>query len=186
MNAQAYNTDNMSKFDDRKFRNMLGVYPTGVTVITASNEEKNVGITANSFSSLSLDPPLILWSLIKSSSSYEVFKNASHFAINILAWDQINISNKFAKPSNITCKFEGLKTIRGLGGCILLPNTSAFIECKNYQIIDAGDHWLFIGEVQNFQENNRPSLAFYKGKYNIIESHPDQINLNEVEKNLFF
>lgn len=173
-------------FDSRKFRNILGAYPTGVTVVTASVGKNYVGITANSFSSLSLDPPLILWSIIKTSSSFEIFKSATHFAINILAWDQINLSNKFAKSGSALEKFKGVPVEMGKGGGLILPNTSASIECRTVSILDAGDHWLFIGEVENFQDNCRPSLAFYKGKYNVMESHPDHTQPVINEHSLYF
>ena len=87
-------------FDPKEFRRCLGNFATGVTVITAKSADgTQVGVTANSFNSVSLDPPLILWSIVKTSSSYAVFENADHFSVNILAADQIDLSNNFAKPS---------------------------------------------------------------------------------------
>ena len=157
-------------FDPRAFRAALGCFATGVTVITAQAQGRRVGVTANSFNSLSLEPPLILWSLVKTSSSYPTFAAASHFAVNILADDQIALSNQFARPSDD--KFAGADVTEGQGGCLLLSETCATIQCANENILDGGDHWILIGRVTCFTASENPPLLYYRGGYSTAQPHP--------------
>lgn len=157
-------------FDPRAFRTALGCFATGVTVITAQAEGRRVGVTANSFNSLSLEPPLILWSLVKTSSSYPTFAAASHFAVNILAHDQIRLSNRFAQRSGD--KFAGLDLAEGAGGCLLLPDTCATIQCARQTILDGGDHWILIGRVTAFENSDNPPLLYHRGAYSTAQPHP--------------
>ena len=151
-------------FDPKEFRRCLGNFATGVTVITAKSADgTQVGVTANSFNSVSLDPPLILWSIIKTSSSYAVFENSDHFAVNILAADQIDLSNNFAKPSDN--KFANVETQSGVGGAPLLQNTAANFQCEKYQVVDGGDHWIMIGKVVAFENLGRAPLLYVQGSY---------------------
>ncbi|WP_151720226.1 flavin reductase family protein [Gemmobacter serpentinus] len=159
-------------FDPRAFRATLGCFATGVTVITAQAEGRRVGVTANSFTSLSLEPPLILWSLIKASSSYPVFEAASHFAVNILAQDQMELSNRFARPG--TDKFAGITLEEGHGGCLLLPDTCATLQCAREQILDGGDHWILIGRVTAFENSEQAPLLYHRGAYSSAGPHPHQ------------
>ncbi|WP_191600442.1 p-hydroxyphenylacetate 3-hydroxylase reductase component [Marinomonas algicola] len=151
-------------FDTNEFRRALGNFATGVTVITAQDEQGNkVGVTANSFNSVSLDPPLVLWSLVKSSSSYKVFEQAKHFAVNVLAADQIDTSNNFAKPSDD--KFAGMEFDLGVGNSPILKNTTACFQCEQHQIIDGGDHWIMLGKVVSFDHVGRNPLLYVQGSY---------------------
>lgn len=153
-----------SAFDTKSFRNALGSFATGVTVITAQDDTGALaGVTANSFNSVSLDPPLILWSIAKQSSSFAIFEQASHFAVNILAADQVDISNNFAKPSDD--KFANIDHSLGLGKAPLLENCSAQFECENHQIIDGGDHWIMLGKVMAFNTSNKAPLLYAQGSY---------------------
>ncbi|ABA80632.1 flavin reductase [Rhodobacter sphaeroides] len=157
-------------FDPRAFRAAMGCFATGVTVITAQADGRRVGVTANSFTSLSLEPPLILWSLLKASSSYPVFEAASHFAVNILAHDQIALSNRFA--CRTADKFDGLEVTEGAGGCLLLPDTCASIQCLRETILDGGDHWILIGRVSAFDSTDQAPLLFHRGAYSMARPHP--------------
>lgn len=151
-------------FDPKEFRRCLGNFATGVTVITAkSSDGTQVGVTANSFNSVSLDPPLVLWSIVKTSSSYAVFENSNHFSVNILAADQIDLSNNFAKPSDD--KFANIEIVSGLGGAPLLTNTAANFQCETHQIVDGGDHWIMIGKVVEFSNYGRSPLLYVQGSY---------------------
>lgn len=159
------------QLDPKAFRRALGNFATGVTVITAQDSEGNrVGVTANSFNSVSLDPALILWSIDKRSRSQDVFLNASHFAVNILSVDQIDVSNNFAKP--VEDKFAGMHYTEGPGGSFILDNCAAHFECENYQTIDAGDHIILIGKVVNFSDNGKPPLLYHQGAYSAVLPHP--------------
>jgi flavin reductase (DIM6/NTAB) family NADH-FMN oxidoreductase RutF len=150
--------------DTRDFRNALGQFATGVTIITTrDNQGAPVGVTVNSFNSVSLEPKLVLWSLAKKSYSLDAFSNAEHFIIHVLAADQKELSNRFAKGS--AEKFNDVAYSDGLGGAPLLAGCAASFECRNIERIDGGDHYIFLGQVERFQVEERPVLLFYKGSY---------------------
>ncbi|WP_044870539.1 p-hydroxyphenylacetate 3-hydroxylase reductase component [Pseudomonas sp. LFM046] len=157
-------------FDSRAFRRALGNFATGVTVVTATAPDgTRVGVTANSFNSVSLEPPLILWSIDKRSSSLAVFEQASHFAVNILAADQIDLSNQFARPRDD--KFDGVAVESGIGGAPLLPDCAARFECEMHQRVEGGDHWILIGKVVRFDDFGRSPLLYHQGAYSMVLPH---------------
>ena len=140
---------NISSIDGKQFRKALGSFTTGVTVVTARGADgKDVGLTANSFNSVSLEPPMVLWSLDKKSSNRQAFMDTDHFAVHILASDQEQISNRFAK-SGID-RFADVKVERGHGDVPLLDGCSARFECRTTYRYDGGDHVIFVGEVLSF------------------------------------
>jgi flavin reductase (DIM6/NTAB) family NADH-FMN oxidoreductase RutF len=158
-------------FNSHEFRRALGNFATGVTIITAvSPEGEKVGVTASSFNSLSMDPPLILWSSIKESLSCEIFESASHFAVNILASDQMDMSNHFARQNED--KFAGVEWEAGLGGAPIFPNCAGRFQCETYDKLDGGDHWIFVGKVIAFDDFGRPPLCFHQGAYSMVFGHP--------------
>ncbi|MEG0047513.1 MAG: flavin reductase family protein, partial [Comamonas sp.] len=151
-------------FDSRAFRRALGNFATGVTVVTAAGPSgRKVGVTANSFNSVSLEPALILWSIDKRSTSHEVFEEASHFAVNILAADQIELSNNFARPKDD--RFAGIDYQEGAGGAPLLADCSARFQCEKFQQLDGGDHWILVGKVVAFDDFGRSPLLYHQGAY---------------------
>lgn len=157
-------------FDAKAFRRALGNFATGVTVVTATDAQgKQVGVTANSFNSVSLEPALILWSLDKRSGSWATFEQASHFCVNILAADQIDISNHFARPGDD--KFAGVTTTTGLGQAAIIPNSAANFQCEKYQVVDGGDHWILIGKVIAFEDSGRSPLVYHQGSYAAVMPH---------------
>lgn len=157
--------------DPRAFRRALGNFATGVTVITAATQEgTRVGVTANSFNSVSLEPPLVLWSIDKRSGSYAVFEQAEHFVINILAADQVELSNRFARPSEN--KFAGIEVDIGVGGAPLFADCAARFQCEKYQQIDGGDHWILIGKVVAFDDLGRAPLVYHQGAYSMVLPYP--------------
>lgn len=175
MNIQA-----VQAFDAKAFRCALGNFATGVTIMTAQNEQgEKVGVTANSFNSVSLDPPLILWSIDKRSSSYAVFEQATHFAVNVLAADQIDLSNKFARSKDD--KYAGVEFDTGAGQAPLLKECAAVFECERYNILEGGDHWIIIGRVLNFQDNGRSPLVYHQGAYSSVMPHPS-INIQSEHR----
>tara|TARA_R110002110_G_scaffold303525_1_gene517596 strand:- start:13977 stop:14957 length:981 start_codon:yes stop_codon:yes gene_type:complete len=160
-----------SGFDIRSFRSALGQFATGVTIITAVGQDgKPVGVTANSFNSASLDPPLVLWSLSKNSGTLEAFRKSAYFAVHILSADQIDLSNRFAAPRDD--KFEGIETATGLGNIPLLDGCAARFECKTSYQYEGGDHIIFVGEVQRFDDADRQTLLYHKGQYALSEHQP--------------
>jgi flavin reductase (DIM6/NTAB) family NADH-FMN oxidoreductase RutF len=150
--------------DPRLLRNALGRFPTGVTVITTRTPDgKREGLTANSFSALSLDPPLVLWSIVRKSGSLPGFLASGHFAINVLASSQSDVSHRFATPRED--KFDGMPVEEGLGGSPLLPGAIASFECQTAQTIDGGDHVLFVGRVHKVRYGDGDPLIFNAGRY---------------------
>ena len=159
-----------STFDPRAFRRALGNFATCVTVVTAADAAgRKVGVTANSFNSVSLDPPLVLWSLDKRSNSHEVFEQASHFAVNVLAADQIDLSNNFARPKDD--RFAEIEYQPGEGGAPVFADCSARFHCENYQQVDGGDHWIMIGKVVAFDDFGRAPLLYHQGAYSMVLPH---------------
>jgi flavin reductase (DIM6/NTAB) family NADH-FMN oxidoreductase RutF len=145
------------------YRSSLGAFPTGITVMTAAHNGENVGVTANSFGSVSLDPPLVLWNLRKSSPSLPIFHAAGHWAVNVLAWHQEELSRRFATPAED--KFAGLRIGEGLGGAPLLEGCATRYECRLVHEFTTGDHAVLIGEVHRYHNFHREPLIFFRGSH---------------------
>ena len=156
--------------DSRAFRRCLGQFTTGVTVITARHGEQMVGMSVNSFSALSLEPPLVLWSIRRESGSLPVFRQASHFAINVLAADQVGVSSLFASPKED--KFAQSRWALGRCGAPLLEGTIAHMECRLEQVLEGGDHLILIGRVERYARFVGEPLLFTQGRYAITQEHP--------------
>jgi flavin reductase (DIM6/NTAB) family NADH-FMN oxidoreductase RutF len=153
-----------SPIDPREFRNALGTYATGVTIITAAGSDgKPYGLTCNSSASVSLNPPLVLWSLVRYSSSLNAFQNATHFAVNVLGASQQALANKFAKSSDE--KFAGVDWSAGLGNAPLLKESVANFQCRSVNRYYGGDHVIFLGAVEAYSYNHSEPLLFARGGY---------------------
>lgn len=152
----------------RDLRSTLGSFATGITVVTArAPNGEPVGLTISSFNSVSLDPPLILWSLSGDSPSLEVFRNASHYAVNVLSREQQWLSDRFASRGND--RFAGLPLRDGLGGVPLLEDCCAWFECANAAQHPGGDHLIFVGRVERFAQGESESpLIFHNGRYRTL------------------
>jgi flavin reductase (DIM6/NTAB) family NADH-FMN oxidoreductase RutF len=151
-------------FDPRDFRNALGTFPTGVTVVTTMSQDGTpIGLTCNSFSSVSLSPALVLWSLSLRSPNLSNFLQAPHFAINVLAADQREISQRFAQ--SISNKFEGVRHSRGTLGVPVIDGAAAQLECRNETRYYSGDHVIFIGHVLHYAYRACEPLLFCSGRY---------------------
>jgi flavin reductase (DIM6/NTAB) family NADH-FMN oxidoreductase RutF len=160
----------ITTFDKRQLRDVLGSFVTGVTVITTRDAEGVMhGLTANSFSSVSLDPPLVLWSQASSAGSHSVFKDAERFTINILAEHQYDLANHFATRS--PDKFSGIDFDLGVDGLPLLRNCSAWLECKVVSRFPGGDHVIFVGSVDCIRQSTRRPLVFGGGQYLVADPH---------------
>ena len=152
-------------FSARDFRAALGMFATGVTIVTARNAEAApIGLTANSFNSVSLTPPLVLWSLARSAGSMAAFERGSHYAINILAADQHELAERFA--SKAADRFKGVVFREGAGGAPILDGSAAVFECFNRSRYEEGDHVIFVGEVERcgWRAGAQP-LIFHGGRY---------------------
>lgn len=150
--------------DPRALRDAFGCFMTGVTVVTTMDAEgKPQGFTANSFTSVSLDPPLLLVSIANSSRNLPTFSAGAGFAVNILAEDQKDVSATFARPSDD--RFAGLYWRKGPMGNPLIAGVSAWFDCTLHQVVDAGDHTLLIGRIGGFAATPAPGLGYYRGAY---------------------
>lgn len=150
--------------DSKAFRNALGQFATGVTVITTVDADGNkIGMTANSFSSVSLDPMLVLWSIAKTSKSFAAFTEARHFAIHILSAEQKALSGQFA--SNCEDRFCNVPHRIGLGGVPVLEDYSAVFECEMESRYEGGDHIIIVGRVIEFDNRGKAPLIFHAGRY---------------------
>jgi flavin reductase (DIM6/NTAB) family NADH-FMN oxidoreductase RutF len=152
-------------FDCRAFRDTLGCFATGVTVITALTPAGvPIGLTISSFNSVSLDPPLILWSLSADSPSLEAFRSAAHYAVNVLSADQQAVSDNFAARTGD--RFAGISTRTGAHGSPLIEGCCAYFECANEVQYPGGDHLIFVGRVEHFVQGEPVSpLIFHGGRY---------------------
>jgi flavin reductase (DIM6/NTAB) family NADH-FMN oxidoreductase RutF len=153
-----------SPIDPRDFRNALGTYGTGVTVVTAMTADgKPYGVTCNSFTSVSLNPPLVLWSLAMFSQGLPVFQNASHFAVNVLDASQQALALQFAKSSGE--KFNGVEWRPGLGNAPIIAGTVAQFQCRAVNRYYGGDHIIFLGAVEAYSYNGQEPLLFARGGF---------------------
>ena len=162
-------------YDVHHFRRALGQFATGVTIITTKSPDgQPIGFTASSFNSVSLDPPLVLWSLDANAGSLPAFRGNSHYAINVLASDQIEWSRRFgAKPGAIPSnRFEGVGWREGSGGAPVLLGCCAWFECFNRSRYAEGDHIIFVGEVERCGFEPREPLIFQDGQYHMTQPHP--------------
>jgi flavin reductase (DIM6/NTAB) family NADH-FMN oxidoreductase RutF len=151
----------------RAFRDVLGQFCTGVTVITTiASDGERVGITANSFSSLSLDPPLILWSIANTTPSFECFTEGAAFVVNVLAADQQALALQFAQSG--TDKFSGVKTHQGLQGMPIVDGGVAYLECEVEARHPGGDHDIIVGRVLRVFNLRKAPLLFHGGAFHSL------------------
>jgi len=152
-------------FSNTEFRAALGMFATGVTIVTAIDADgRPAGVTANSFNSVSLDPPLVLWSLARAAASMAVFQQGSHYAINILASSQRALAERFGRRS--VNRFAGVSFQPGAGGAPVLDGAAAVFECRNRSRYEEGDHVIFVGEVERCAHRaGAHPLIFHGGRY---------------------
>jgi flavin reductase (DIM6/NTAB) family NADH-FMN oxidoreductase RutF len=151
--------------DNRRFRDALGQFPTGVTIITTVTPSgERLGMTISSFNSLSLDPPLVLFSIWREANSFASWRRAERYAINVLSENQEELSNKFARAKDE--KWIGQTLLNGRTGLPLLPNAVIAFECEAYGRHDGGDHEIFVGRElhENHAKRGHP-LVFFGGQY---------------------
>lgn len=161
----------MSSVDSREFRRVLGHFATGVTVVTTLDENgAPVGITVNSFNSVSLEPPMVLWSIARKSGKRAAFENSEYFVVNILGADQVALSQRFARGGDT--QFTDIQWRPGIGGTPLLPACAARFQCRKVYQYDGGDHIIIVGRVDRFDETTSEALVFHRGKYGVVETHP--------------
>ncbi|KPA21159.1 p-hydroxyphenylacetate 3-hydroxylase, reductase component [Shimia sp. SK013] len=154
----------MTEFDPRELRDAFGAFMTGVTVVTTHDvDKKPIGFTANSFSSVSLDPPLVSICIANSSSNYDALATASGFAVNVLSETQKDVSNTFARP--VDDRFAAVTWQNGPNGAPVFEDCSAWFDCSMFKTVEAGDHLILIGKVEAFENSTRPGLGYVRGAY---------------------
>lgn len=146
----------------RDFRHALGRFATGITVITTQTENGPVGFTANSFASVSLDPPLVLWSAARASARFPIFAAAKTYSIHILGEDDAAFAARFIRGG---AGFDGLVTTKSAGGTPVIPQTLARFDCHQHSLHDGGDHLIIIGRVTHFAMRHGAPLVFSQGSY---------------------
>ena len=154
-------------FDSRTFRHALGLFATGVTIITTVAPDGScVGITANSFSSVSLEPPLVLFSIARKAYSLAAFEQAGRFVVNVLSAEQAGFSNRFATAS--ADKWQGIDG-ETWDGCPTIPDALARFECRTHAMHDGGDHVIMVGRVVRLSQGSGEPLLFYRGLYRHLQ-----------------
>lgn len=147
-----------------QLRSAFGHFATGVTIVTALDAAgQRVGMTANSFSSLSLDPPLVLWSLARTSTNYAAFCGAKSFAVHVLDATQSALAKHFATKD--IDRFAGVSLVTGHGGVPVLADFHACFQCDTHSQLDGGDHTIFVGRVITMEERPGEPLLFYRGRF---------------------
>ena len=168
------------KFDNLEYRKTLGKFVTGVTIITTCEKDGTPrGFTANSFTSVSLEPPLILICIGDFNEGLELFKNSEYFAVNILNEEQVDISNLFAQP--VKNKFEEIEWSNSKFGVPIIKGALAWLECKNFDQKRSGDHLILIGNVKNFHNEGGYPLAYYNGNYISFNNETSLVNAMEKD-----
>ncbi|HUB94883.1 MAG TPA: flavin reductase family protein [Stellaceae bacterium] len=169
-------------FTPRQFRDALGLFPTGIAVVMAADDDGSVGgLTVNSFTSVSLDPPLILVALARTISSYDIFERASHFAVSLLRDDQRHVSSAFAKSD--LAKWQGGHHRHGNLAPIIHPNLVAF-ECETYSRHDGGDHRLLLGKVISMETGGDTAglpLLYFRGQYRELREEAAELGSFRLE-----
>ena len=154
-------------FDLRAYREALGCFPTGVAVVTAPGAGDHVGITVNSFTSVSLDPPLVLWCMARKSSRHALFAEAAVFTVNFLGTEHKEVSARLAKPGEH--KLDGIALLPTELGPPALADSLAVFECRREQSVDAGDHTILIGRVLRFSRPSQSApLVYFSGRYSTL------------------
>ncbi len=157
-----------TSFEPRALRHALGRYPTGVAVVTTrAPDGRPIGLTINSFASLSLDPALVLWSLVSHSPNLSAFTQARHFAISVLAHDQQALASQFANPQ-VLDKFDQVEVREAPEGVPVLHGTLATLVCEVSRHVPEGDHELFIGKVVRIDAREGAPLVFHGGRFAAI------------------
>jgi 4-hydroxyphenylacetate 3-hydroxylase, reductase component len=157
--------------DHKAFRRCLAQFGTGVAIVTTVWNNKPVGITINSFSSVSLDPPLILWSIARSSANFNAFTQTEHFAINFLSMEQMELAQRFA--SSVDDKFVLTEWENGTDGLPILKGAIGILECSIRYNYNGGDHAIIVGQATRYIRRPGSALLYVQGRFAIAENHPD-------------
>lgn len=160
-----------AEFTSLDLRAALGMFATGVTIVTAENQGERIGATVSSFNSVSLDPPLILFSVGRNSKAFPAWNSVKRFAVNVLDQSQRDLSSRFGRSQGD--KWQGVDTLRGeASGAALLPGALAWLECETHSILDGGDHIIILGRVLTLTRHGGEAaqpLVFFGGSYRNLD-----------------
>ena len=166
----SHSTAAPADFPDRYFRSALGRFPSGVTIVTAEHPETHapLGMTISSFSSVSLQPPMVLWALTQGAISRPILLSLDRYVIHVLSASQIHLARRFARGSHSE-RFAGLALARAPNGTLMLedPRCAAWFECHNSQHHDAGDHTIFVGQVEHCHYQPKAPLIYHAGDFEL-------------------
>lgn len=162
MNADAHL--NIDALNEAELKKAMGCFATGVTIVTANHNGADIGMTCNSFNTVSLDPAMVLWSIRKESGSHEAFLNSGGYMINILAGDQQDTALQFTRGTHNE-RFSSVPVDRLTSGRLMLTEAVAWFDCTLEQIVSAGDHDILIGRVVSFASTSRNPLLYVKGNF---------------------
>ncbi|MCH2171247.1 flavin reductase family protein [Myxococcota bacterium] len=151
-----------------EYKQLLGSWATGVTIVTARAGDHIHGMTVTAFTEVSLDPPLVLVCAAKSSNTHPVIEEGGVFAVNILGSDQQDLSNRFASKKDEHKRFEGVKYDSGATGAPLLEDALGVLDCRVVSAHDEGDHIIYVGEVEQLRVTGREPLIYFRGKYSTV------------------
>lgn len=161
--------DSTQSVSEASFRQAMGCFTTGVTVVTTlDDQDEPIGLTVNSFNSVSMSPPMVLWSLAGESPNLRAFSEHRAFAVNILTIDQVDLCHRFASQTDD--RFDSVTWTPGLHGVPVLANTAATFECLNAQQIKGGDHEIFLGEVIRVSSSQALPLLYSQGRFGQMET----------------
>jgi flavin reductase (DIM6/NTAB) family NADH-FMN oxidoreductase RutF len=155
----------VTNFSEQDLRSALGRFATGVTIVTTMAADGPLGMTANSFASVSMEPPLVLWSPARKSRRFPAFEAASHFAVHVLSRCQRHLAERFARAGD---NFDGIAYATGAGDVPLLGGCAARFECRHAAGYDGGDHLIVVGEVIGVVEENLAPLLYHRGDYTAL------------------
>jgi flavin reductase (DIM6/NTAB) family NADH-FMN oxidoreductase RutF len=166
------------EFNERAFRDALGLFATGIAIVTAEVDGVLIGTTVSSFNSVSLSPPLVLFSIARSARSFSLWQKSAGFGVTLLGADQSELSTRFAVSG--TDKWNDVRIRRGPKGLPLMPGGIASFECETYARYEGGDHEIFVGRVVSFETAQRDPLLFYGGRYRRVQSDQPMATPPEV------
>ena len=151
-----------------QYKQTLAQWPSGVTIVTSRDGDRVQGMTVSSFNEVSLDPPLVLMCADKSTITNELIRASGSFSVSVLAQGQEELSNRFASKKHEHERFKGLECETGKTGCPRIPGAVAWLDCKIFQSVDAGDHLIHIGEIHDSEVTDRPPLIYFRQGYHTL------------------
>ena len=154
--------------DAERFKRALATWASGVTIVTSRAGKRTLGLTLSAFSSVSLDPPLVLVCVDRSASTLELIEASKVFSVSLLSEGQEELSTRFADKAQEAVRFEGLVCPEGVTGCPRIPGAATYLDCRVVNVLDVGDHVVYIGQVEAVETSDRCPLVYQQGRYRTL------------------